>query len=235
MKWLADERVDSIKKALMKMGWFTEKMFLRILEALETKDIKIAKQVIEDDNILDEMEIEMRKEIILTVGIHELSGLNLRFLIGAVQLAGIFERIGDNARRMAQLTVLLLKDQPIKFFPGVNKMGSIAASMLKDSLRLLADLHTEGAFEICEKDAEIDDLYAEIHCELVDRSKELVDSLERNLVFLELCQHVEQIADLTTNIVEVVLYIVLGEVYKCSKDKMKPFEKIEGVLFEPSD
>ncbi len=235
MKWLADEKVDSIKKALMKMGWFTEKMFLKTLEALETKDIKIAKQVVEDDSVLDEMEIEMRKEILLALGIHQLSGLNLRFLVGAIQLAGIFERIGDNARRMAQLTVLLLKDQPVRFFPGVNKMGDIAMVMLKDSLRLLADLHTEGAFEICEKDAEIDDLYAEIRTELIDESKEVVENLDRNMIFLELCQHVEQIADLTTNIVEVVLYIVMGEVYKCFKDQMKPFEKSEGVLFGPSD
>ncbi|AEH50644.1 phosphate signaling complex protein PhoU [Pseudothermotoga thermarum] len=235
MRWLADERVETIKKALMKMGWFTEKMFLKTLEALQTKDIKLAKQVIEDDSVLDEMEIEMRKEIILTLGIHQFSGQNLRFLVGAIQIASIFERIGDNARRMAQLTMNLLKDQPIKSFPGVVKMGDLAALMLKDSLRILADLVVEGAFEVCEKDAEIDELYSEIYNELVEDSKNFKDNLERNLIFLELCQHVEEIADLTANIVETVLYVVTGQAYKCFKDQMKLFERSEGVLFETSD
>lgn len=231
MKWIIDEKTEMFKKALMKMGWYTEKMFLRSLEALENRDVKLAKQVIEDDNILDEMEIELREEAAVMLGIHNLTGVQLRFIVGSIQLANTFERIGDSARRISQIIITVLKEQQTTFIPSVSKLGKLASGMLKESLRLLADLQTEGSFEICSKDAEIDELYLELRNELLNSMRENQESIDHNSLLLELAQKIEEIADLSTNIVETVLYIVTSESYKCFRDEMKPFKQSEGVLF----
>lgn len=231
MKWIIDEKTEMFKKALMKMGWYTQKMFLHSLEALENRDVKLAKQVIEDDNILDEMEIELREEAAVMLGIHNLTGIQLRFIVGSIQLANIFERIGDNARRTSQIIITVLKEQQTTFIPSISKLGKLASGMLKESLRLLADLQTEGSFEICSKDAEIDELYLELRNELLNSMRENQESIDHNSLLLELAQKIEEIADLSTNIVETVLYIVTSESYKCFRDEMKLFKQSEGVLF----
>ncbi len=235
MKWIIDEKSEMFKKALMKMGWYMEKMFLRSLEAIENRDIKLAKQVIEDDNILDQMEIELREEAAAMLGIHNLTGAQLRFIVSSIQLANIFERIGDNARRISQITITILREQQITFIPGLLKLGRLTSWMLKESLRLLADLQTEGAFEICSKDAEIDELYMELRNELLNFTKQDQKNIDRDVLILELAQKIEEIADLSTNIVETVLYVVTSESYKCFRDEMKLFRQSEGVLFDNTD
>lgn len=235
MKWIIDEKSEMFKKALMKMGWYMEKMFLRSLEAIENRDIKLAKQVIEDDNILDQMEIELREEAAAMLGIHNLTGAQLRFIVSSIQLANIFERIGDNARRISQITITILREQQITFIPGLLKLGRLTSWMLKESLRLLADLQTEGAFEICSKDAEIDELYMELRNELLNFTKQDQKNIDRDFLILELAQKIEEIADLSTNIVETVLYVVTSESYKCFRDEMKLFRQSEGVLFDNTD
>lgn len=235
MKWIIDEKVEMFKKSLMKMGWYTQKMFLNSIEALENKDTKLAKQVIEDDNVLDQMEIELREEAAVVLGIHNLSGLQLRFIVSSMQLANIFERIGDNARRISQITITVLKEQQTTFISGILKLGKSALDMLKESLRLLADLQTEGAFEICSKDAEVDELYLELRIELLNSVRGNQESMDRNFLLVEIAQKIEEIADLSTNIVETVLYIVTSDSYKCFRDEMKLFKQSEGVLFGNTD
>lgn len=235
MKWIIDEKTELFKKALMKMGWYMEKMFIRSLEALENRDTKLAKQVIEDDNVLDEMEMELREEAAAMLGIHNLTGVQLRFIVSSIQLANIFERIGDNARRISQITITVLKEQQSASIPGLLKLGKLTSGMLKESLRLLADLQTEGSFEICSKDAEVDELYLEIRNELLNSMRENQENIDRNSLLLELAQKIEEIADLSTNIVETVLYVVTSESYKCFRDEMKLFKQSEGVLFGNTD
>ncbi|ABV33498.1 MULTISPECIES: phosphate signaling complex protein PhoU [Pseudothermotoga] len=230
MKWIVDEKMELFRKALMKMGWYTEKMFLNAIEALENKDSKLAKQVIEDDNVLDGMEIELREEAAVMMGIHTLIGSRLRFVVGSIQLANIFERIGDNARRISQITITLLREQPLNT-SGILKLGKLTSNMLKESIRLLADLQPEGAFVICSKDAEVDELYQEIRSELLNSIRNKPDQIEKNMLLAEIAQRIEEIADLSTNVVETVLYIVTSEAYKCFRDEMKLFKQSEGVLF----
>jgi len=52
---------------------------------------------------------------------------------------------------------------------------------------------------------------------------------------LDIAQSIEEIADLSTNIVESTIYIVKSQAYKCLRDEMKPFKGTGGVLFEDSD
>ncbi len=234
MKWIIDERTERFKKALMKMGWYTEKMFLRSIEALESRDTKLAKQVIEDDNVLDQMEVELREEAAVMLGIHNLTGIQLRFIVGSMQLANIFERIGDNARRISQITITILREQQT-FNPDLLKLGKLTSNLLKESLRVLADLQIEGSFEICSKDAEVDELYLDIRNELLNSARNKPETVDRSSLLIEIAQKMEEIADLSTNIVEIILYIVTGESYKCFKDEMKLFKRSEGVLFDNPD
>jgi len=236
MNWIADERVRVFKKALLKMGWYCEKMFLLSIEAFQTEDEKIARQVIEDDNVLDEMEIEVRQEATTLLGVHQLNGLNLRFVAGGIQIANTFERIGDTTRRISENTVALIRDHSGSFqFSLMRKISQIAAAILKESLRVLADLNVEGAIEICARDAEVDELFEEIRCELTENMAKNSENIRKLFLMLDIAQSIEEIADLSTNIVESTIYIVKSQAYKCLRDEMKPFKGTGGVLFEDSD
>lgn len=235
MKWLLDQKIERFKKALLKMGWFTEKMMLRVIESMENRQITLAKQVVEDDDVVDAMEVELREEATVLLGTYTPTGFNLRFLVSSVEVANILEKIGDKVRKVAQTLFSFYTEQPANIDPNVIRMAKSVVTLLRESLGVVADMHSEKAFEVCTKDEEIDELCQEIDSQLTSLLKEKPDQAERILYLLEITRDLEEIADLCTNIVESILYAVSGTNYKCFRDRMKLFGRKEGVLFDDSD
>ncbi len=235
MKWLLDQKIERFKKALMKMGWFAEKMMIRVIESMESRQIALAKQIVEDDDILDSMEVELRGKATVLLGTYTPTGFSLRFIVSSLGVANILEKIGDKTRRMAQLLLSFYREQSANIDPNIVRMAKNVAALLRETLGVLADMQSERAFEVCTKDEEIDELFEEMRSELANLLKEKPEQTERILCLLEIAQELEEVADLCTNIVESVLYAVSGSNYKCFRDQMKLFKRGEGVLFDDSD
>jgi phosphate transport system protein len=235
LKWLLDQKIERFKKALMKMGWFAEKMMIRVIESMESRQIALAKQIVEDDDILDSMEVELRGEATVLLGTYTPTGFSLRFIVSSLEVANILEKIGDKTRRMAQLLFSFYREQSANIDPNIVRMAKNVAALLRETLGVLADMQSERAFEVCTKDEEIDELFEEMRSELTNLLKEKPEQTERILCLLEIAQELEEVADLCTNIVESVLYAVSGSNYKCFRDQMKLFKRGEGVLFDDSD
>lgn len=225
MKWILEQKVEKYKKALMKMGWFTEKMLIHTIESMETRQPVLARQVVEDDDVLDAMEIELREEVTVLLGLYTPTGFNLRFLVGALEVANIFEKIGDKVRRIAQLLLTFYREQPVSIDPSIVRMAKNVALLFKETLGVVADMQSEAAFEICTKDAEIDEMFQDVRSELASLLREKPDQSERILFLLEVAQNLEETADLCTNVVESVLFAVSGMSYKCFRDQMKLFKR----------
>jgi len=81
----------------------------------------------------------------------------------------------------------------------------------------------------------VDDLYEKVREELLLYMMESPKYVKRALLLLEIAGHIEIIADYATNIVEVSVYMVQGEPYKCYHDELLLFKKAGGVLFENID
>ncbi|MGB9790715.1 MAG: phosphate signaling complex PhoU family protein [Thermotoga caldifontis] len=235
MKWLLDQKIERFKNALMKMGWFAEKMMIRVIESMENRQVATAKQVVEDDDVLDEMEVELRQEAAVILGTHAPTGFNLRFLISSVEVANIIEKIGDRTRRIAQILLSFYREQSANVDPKIIRMAKNVAGLLRETLGVMADMRSEAAFEICTKDDEIDEFFQDVRSEFANLLNEKPEQLERILWLLEIARELEEIADLCTNVVEAVLYAASGENYKCFKDRMRPLKGREGVLFDDSD
>ncbi|MEN3007497.1 phosphate signaling complex protein PhoU [Pseudothermotoga sp.] len=235
MKWLLEQKIERYKKALMKMGWFTEKMLIRTIESMETRQPALVRQVVEDDDVLDAMEIELREEATILLGLYTPTGFNLRFLVGTLEVANILEKIGDRVRKMAQLLLSFYREQPVGVDPNIVRMAKNVALLFKETLGVVADMRSETAFEVCMKDSEIDEMFQDIRSELASLLREKPNQSERILCLLEIAQNLEETADLCTNIVESVLFAVSGTNYKCFRDQMRLFKRGEGVLFDDTD
>jgi len=235
LKWLLDQKIERFKKALMKMGWFAEKMMIRVIESMENRQITPAKQVVEDDDMLDAMEVELREEATALLGTYTPTGFNLRFIVSSLEVANILEKIGDKTRRMAQLLLFFYREQSANIDPNIVRMAKSVATLFREALGVVADMQSEKAFDVCTKDEEIDELFEAMRSELTDLLKGKPEQSERILCLLEIAQELEEVADLCTNIVESVLYAVSGSSYKCFRDQMKLFKRGEGVLFDDSD
>lgn len=81
------------------MGEATMKMVTDSIDAYVRKDLELAKRVIDDDDIVDDYFIKIKKELITFISNSESDG---EFAVDLLMIAKYFERIGDHATNIAE-------------------------------------------------------------------------------------------------------------------------------------
>jgi phosphate transport system protein len=232
---LLSDRVEEFKKGVLKAGWFIEKMFRNSISALVERNESLAKEVIADEEVVDQMEVEIQEKAMEILGLFSPIGKPLLTVTAGIRVAELIENIADKCHDIAKNVLELMEEPPLKPLEDIPNMANQTSEMLKFALRMFADVNVEKSFEVCRMDSKVDDLYEKVREELLLYMMESPKYVKRALLLLEIAGHIEIIADYATNIVEVSVYMVQGEPYKCYHDELLLFKKAGGVLFENID
>lgn len=98
------ERLDNIKK----MAKETTVMLVQSIDAFVHRNMELAKEVIEKDDIVDRLFDEVKLEIIKTISENKGDGEQVTDLL---MIAKYFERIGDHATNIAEWVIFSLTGQ----------------------------------------------------------------------------------------------------------------------------
>lgn len=229
------QRVEEFKKGVLKAGWFVEKMFHNSISSLIERNQSLAREVIADEEVVDQMEVEIHEKAMEILGLYSPIGSPLLTVTTGIRVAELIENIGDRCFDISKNVLELLEEPPLKPLEDIPLMANQTSEMLRFALRMFADVNTQKAFEVCRMDSIVDDLYEKVREELLLYMMESPKYVKRALLLLEIAGHIEAVADLATNVVEVSVYMVEGESYKCYHDDLLLFRKSGGVLFESSD
>ncbi|MGN0169240.1 MAG: phosphate signaling complex protein PhoU [Lachnospiraceae bacterium] len=90
-------------EAVMMLNWS--------IEAYVNKDVQKAREVIERDNVVDELFVQNKKDIIKVILNNPGSGEQV---IDLLMVAKYFERIGDHATNIAEWVIYALDSQPME-------------------------------------------------------------------------------------------------------------------------
>lgn len=96
--YLKDSEVES-KVHIREMAEATMKMVTASIDSFVKKDLEIAREVIESDDIVDCLFDKVKEELIGLIGE---SSVNGEFCIDLLMIAKYFERIGDHATNIAE-------------------------------------------------------------------------------------------------------------------------------------
>src|SRR5207248_872483 len=84
-------------------------------------------------------------------------------------------------------------------------------TMLKDSLDAFVRGDAARAETVLERDNAIDELYVQVFRELVAAMKQDPANVERAVGLMFIAKHLERVADHSTNIAEMVIFLVKGK------------------------
>lgn len=216
-----DEELERLRDTVLRLGGESEAALRRAMHSLIERDPAAAREVLEHDDVVDELEVEVDRQCIDVFVLRQPAARDLRFVMSVTKIAPLLERIADHACNIAR-TAIDLADEP-EFKNGllITQMGEIASSMLAEALDAFTKSDADAARQIILRDAEINNLYNEIFSELIGMMVTSPNTATRNARLLLVAKHLERIGDYVTDISELTVYMAEAAIIKHQRDKLE--------------
>ena len=209
-----DVELAAVKDALIRMASLAEEAIGRSVKALVSRDAAMARHVVESDDTINALEIKIDDLCLRTMARYQPEATDLRFLAMTLKINNDLERMGDQAVNIAERTLELLKEPPLKPLIDIPRMAEIAQRMVKESLDAFVRQDAEQARNVCRQDDQVDQLDDQIFRELLTYMMEDPKAITRSVNLILVSCHLERIADHATNIAEDVVYLIQGKTIK---------------------
>ncbi|WML43106.1 phosphate signaling complex protein PhoU [Neobacillus sp. PS3-40] len=208
-----DSNLKQLKDMLIEMARKSENAIKESIDALKLQDLDKAKQIINNDTIIDDLEHEINDKAIILIAKESPVARDLRKIIVALKISSEIERIADNAVNIAKSTLHIGKEKHIKEIIDIPKMMDLALEMLGDSLTAFLTEDVELARNCAQKDDKVDEMYGKLIKELMGYIQQNPDKTNQITQLAFVCRYIERLGDHSTNIAEHVIYLVTGKRY----------------------
>ena len=205
------KKLQDIQDELLAMGSMVEKAISRSIKALKNRDLKLANQVIADDQKINEKRFEIEETCIQLIATQQPMAGDLRTLISVLNIISELERIGDHAEGIAKIVVMIGDEPPLKPLIDIPRMAEKTIDMLRRSLDAFMSCDESIAQQIAVEDDEVDQLYDHVFRELIGFMVEDPKTITRATRLLWVAHNLERSADRVTNICERVIFTVTGK------------------------
>lgn len=200
----------TLQDDLLSLGSMVEKAVDKSLNALKNRDMALAQEVIDEDDAIDEKRFALEEQCIDLIATQQPLASDLRALITVLHVAVELERMGDYAEGIAKISVSMGDEPPLKPLIDIPRMADRCVDMLRRSLDALVNRDIDAAYQVCDDDDEVDNLYDQVYRELLTYMMADPGAVRRATYLLWVAHDLERIADRATNIAERVVFLATG-------------------------
>jgi phosphate transport system protein len=215
---IIDERLDVLRDKLLLLGGATENAVHRAMQSLIERDSKLARAVIEEDKVIDQMELEIDRMSIEILALQRPAAHDLRFVIAVAKITPVLERIADHATSIANAALILNDEPQLKELVDLPKMAITAGDMLKRALDAFTSENSAISREVIKKDQQIDEAYKRVFDELLGMMIADNSSTTSAAHLLFVAKHLERIGDYVKDICELTVYLTEAAFIKHSRE-----------------
>ena len=208
--------IKRLKTLLLEQGEAVEEQVKRAKEALMGMDVKLAEEVIANDDAIDQREVDLQEECFKLLALHQPVAVDLRFLVAVLKFNNDLERIADLAGNVAKRTIKLQELGDTDLVYDFAEMAALARQMLHQAMTALVDIDAEATADVFVLEKGLNRLHktnSNTIRQALRKSPERAESLVHQLV---ISRNMERIGDLATNLAEEVIYVARGEIVRHS-------------------
>jgi phosphate transport system protein len=206
-----DDDITQLRAIITRMGGLCELQISAAVEALVTRNIEAALQVVADDKRIDALEAEAEALAVRIIALRAPLAGDLREIVAAMKIAGVLERMGDYAKNIAKRASALAQAPPIEPVVIVPEMARAVISMIRDVLDAFVDRDIALARIVYERDRHVDDFYNSLFRSLLTFMMENPHYITPSTHLLFVAKNLERIGDYATSVGEMVYFAVTGE------------------------
>jgi len=207
-----DELLNGLLDEVLLLGSMVEENVHNSISALSQRNHMAARQVHDFDQKINHKRYSIEDTCVTLIVTQQPMAKDARFLIAVLEISTELERIGDYAKGIAKITVLLGEEQmDLTLLAYLRQMEETGLQMLRLSLDAFFRRDVHLAREIPFTDDTIDGLYNKIYRYLAARMIENHVAVDKLSYILWAAHNLERLADRVANICERTVYLVTGE------------------------
>jgi len=208
-----------LQEQVLALGRTVEDALVESVAILKRQDLEGARQLVADDRLVNRRRFEIEADAMVLIATQQPMASDLRILAAILVIVTELERMGDYAKGIARIC-LMIGDKPlIKPLVDLPIMAEKARDMLHDALDAFVRQDVDLARSIPARDDEIDNLYNQVYRELLTYIMADPQSIDGATHLLWVAHNLERAADRVTNICERVVFTVTGQMVEMDKEE----------------
>jgi len=205
-----ERELKGIFDNLILMCRHIESAIEKCVKAITERDFELANEIYEEDKLIDKMERDIEQACLkILLMEHPVAG-DFREVSAALKMITDLERIGDQARDIAEITTQFGDEEYIKKIEHIPQMAAIVIQMVKDGVLAYINRDIELARSLDVTDDKVDVLFNTVTADLIELIKKNPDNAEQAILFMMITKYLERIGDHAVNIGEWVEYAITG-------------------------
>ncbi len=207
-----DEQLKELEQDLLNLGQMVDGAIERSVQALADRDIELSRQVIKGDEAVNQAQRDIEERCLVLIATQQPAASDLRVIFAVANIATELERMGDHAKGIGQIGVMMGPREPLKPLIDIPRMADKARWLLDKELEAFVNRDVELARGLGAEDDEVDRLYDQVFRELLIFMMDDPRTITRATYLLWVAHNLERIADRVINIGERVVFLVTGKV-----------------------
>jgi phosphate transport system protein len=199
-----------------------EDALIESVDDLRRKDMQASQRLVAEDRLINETRFEVESDALTLIATQQPMARDLRTIAAVLDIASELERIGDYAKGIARINLMIGAQPFIKPLVDLPAMASRTRDMLHESLEAFVQGDVNLARTIPEKDDEVDYLYNQVYRELLTLIMADSSRIDQANYLLWAAHNLERAADRVTNICERVIFTVSGEMVELDMETTGP-------------
>ena len=204
------QELSRLDDELLSLASMVDTALDRSVEALKGRDLESARQLMVDDKLINEKRFAVEDAALVLIATQQPMASDLRTIAAVLEISTELERIGDYAKGIAKV-VLLMGNEPLaKPLVDIPEMAQRARTMLQQAVDAFVRRDVELARSIPAQDDAVDVLYNRVYRDLMNLIATNVGMIDQANYLLWVAHNLERTADRTINICERVVFTVTG-------------------------
>jgi phosphate transport system protein len=213
-----EKELQRLQDGVLAMGSMVENAITESVDILKQRDMEASHRLVAKDRHINEKRFAIEADALALIAMQQPMAKDLRSLAAVLDIAGELERMGDYAKGIARINLLIGERSLLKPLVDIPIMAEKARDMLHDSLEAFVRRDLDLARAIPARDSEVDALYNQVYRELMVHVIADPSVIEQSNFLLWAAHNLERTADRVTNICERVLFTVTGELVEMDSE-----------------
>jgi phosphate transport system protein len=213
-----DKELERLQNETLALGSMVEHAIIDSVDILKRRDMEGSRRLISRDHLINEKRFAIENDGMILIATQQPMASDLRTIAAVLDIIHELERIGDYAKGIAKINLMIGEDPLIKPLVDVPRMAEKACDMLHRALEAFARRDVDLARSIPREDDDVDQLYNQVYRELITYILADPGSIERANYLLWVAHNLERAADRVTNICERVVFTVTGKMVELDSE-----------------
>ena len=215
-----EEDLLNLHNQFYEMGMLVSKAIHRSVRAYVNHDKELAKQVIEHDEEINNLEIQLEKKRFEMIALQQPVTTDLRRIITVMKASSDLERMGDHAVSISKSTILVKGQTRIpKIEKEISDMSDSVKKMVDNVLVAYVKMDQQDAKMIAAMDERVNQHFRDIYDHTIEAMKANPDTVISGTDYLNVAQYLERIGDYVTNICEWIVYLATGKITELNSNR----------------